>query len=97
MPLLLLPVAAFLGEGGQPPGKAVVLFRQFDSGLLLAPVNLLNAARVVPDRFVTVGGEGVPLAGALFRQGGKLLLLAVQKIGVLPFEILADLIGGTGA
>jgi hypothetical protein len=26
-----------------------------------------------------------------------LLLLAVQKIGVLPFEILSDFIGGTGA
>jgi hypothetical protein len=47
-----------------------VLFVQFDSRFLLAPVNLLNAARVVPDGFVAVGGEGVPFAGAVFRCGG---------------------------
>jgi len=63
--LLLLPVPAFLGESGQTPGKAIVALRQFLRGLHLAAVDLLDAARVVPDGFGAVGGEGFQFAGAL--------------------------------
>jgi hypothetical protein len=59
-------------------------------------IDLLDAARVMPDRLGTVGGEGFQFAGALPRHGGKLQTLALHKVVVLPFEVVAHVCGGAG-
>jgi hypothetical protein len=62
LPLLLLPVPAFFGEAGQTPANAVLFLREFPRGLHLAPVDGLDAGRMLLDRVGAVGGEGVDFA-----------------------------------
>jgi len=50
-----------------------------------------------PDRLGAIGGIGFQFAGAVLPRCRELQALALQKLGALPLEVLADFIGGAGA